>query len=133
VRLRVELEPVLPALAADPDQLQQLLLNLAMNGLDACSEGGSVLISAAPDPERETFVRIGVLDTGCGIPAEHRADVFDPFFTTKKRGQGTGLGLTVAARIARNHGAQIDIDSEEGFGTQVTVRWPTTAPEQGRA
>jgi two-component system sensor histidine kinase HydH len=76
----------------------------------------------APEGER---LRIEVADNGCGIPAEHLHQVFDPFFTTKKRGQGTGLGLTVAAQIVRNHGGQIDLESEPGRGTRVLLRWPS--------
>jgi signal transduction histidine kinase len=69
------------------------------------------------------FVRIEVIDNGCGIPAAKLDAVFDPFFTTKPKGEGTGLGLPVAAGIVRNHQGQISISSE-GKGTTVTLLWP---------
>jgi signal transduction histidine kinase len=72
-------------------------------------------------------VRVTVRDNGCGIPPESLNRVFDPFFTTKKRGQGTGLGLTVVAQIVRNHGGRIELESEPGQGTCVTLWWPATA------
>lgn len=124
--LVVTVSPSLPKLAADPDQLQQLLLNLAMNACDACRPDGQVAIGAREERSGEGWpcLRIEVADDGCGIPEEQRQGIFDPFFTTKKRGQGTGLGLTVAAQIARNHGAQIEVESEVGRGTRVTLFWP---------
>jgi signal transduction histidine kinase len=74
------------------------------------------------------MVEVRIQDDGCGIAPEHLHQVFDPFFTTKKRGQGTGLGLTVVAQIVRNHGGRVEIDSEPGRGTCVTLRWPVAAP-----
>ncbi|MBK7857896.1 MAG: PAS domain-containing protein [Archangiaceae bacterium] len=130
VELRIALAETLPRVSADPDQLQQLLLNLVMNACDACDAGGHVTLSASRDTATSGWpcVRFEVLDDGCGIQPEHRQGVFDPFFTTKKRGQGTGLGLTVAAQIVRNHGGEIELTSEVGEGTRVSVYWPLAGP-----
>lgn len=130
VKLKLEVPEALPRVSANPDQLQQLLLNLVMNACDACREGGQVTVSAAPSDGAGGWkcVRLEVADDGCGIPEEDRQGVFDPFFTTKKGGQGTGLGLTVAAQIVRNHGGQIELSSQVGQGTKVVVLWPVVAP-----
>jgi len=122
VELVFEAEPATAPLSADPDQLQQVLVNLILNACDASAEGEKVRIAAAPG--EEGFVRITVSDRGCGIAPEHMNAVFDPFFTTKKRGEGTGLGLSIAASIVRNHGGQINLDSTPGRGTQVIILWP---------
>lgn len=123
VALSMEVSPQLPAVAANPDELKQVLVNLTLNALHACSPGGRVWLRASPGP-RETGVVMVVEDDGSGIPEELRHRVFDPFFTTKKRGKGTGLGLTVAAQIVRNHGGEIDVDGRVGGGTRLTVLWP---------
>ena len=130
VSMRVELPAALPEVWANPDQLRQVLVNLALNALDACSRGGTVVISAeARSGEALTArVELSVADDGCGIPLAQQAQVFDPFFTTKKRGQGTGLGLTVVAQIVRNHGGEIRLESTEGAGTRVRVSWPVAPP-----
>jgi signal transduction histidine kinase len=122
VSISVEVGPT-PPVAANPDQLKQVLVNLMLNALHACSAGGHVILRASHDAQRRRAV-IEVVDDGAGIPDALRHRVFDPFFTTKKRGKGTGLGLTVAAQIVRNHGGDIDLDSAEGQGTRVTVSWP---------
>ncbi|MCY1020595.1 ATP-binding protein [Pyxidicoccus sp. MSG2] len=126
VRFEVDVPERLPALAADADQLQQVLLNLTLNACDACSAGGSVRLSAGESPEAGV-VEIRIQDDGRGIAPEHLHQVFDPFFTTKKRGQGTGLGLTMVAQIVRNHGGRVEVDSKPGLGTLVMLRWPTAA------
>jgi signal transduction histidine kinase len=123
--LDVALDEDLPMLAADPDQLQQVLVNLLLNACDASEKGGTVLIKASATGKNE--VSFAVIDRGVGIAAEHMNAVFDPFFTTKKRGEGTGLGLTIAAGIVRNHAGQINLASAPGEGTTVTVLWPTVA------
>jgi signal transduction histidine kinase len=132
VRLEWELPERVPALSADPDQLQQVLVNLALNACDACRAGGRVrLTAAAPDGASSGawgLVSLTVQDDGCGIPPESLNQVFDPFFTTKKRGQGTGLGLTVVAHVVRNHGGRVELESEPGRGTCVTVLWPAAGP-----
>ncbi len=120
--LDVQLDPDLPMLAADPDQLQQVLVNLLLNACDASDKGAVVRLTARANGAAD--VRFEVVDRGCGILAEHMNAVFDPFFTTKKRGEGTGLGLTIAAGIVRNHAGQINLTSAPGKGTTVTVVWP---------
>jgi signal transduction histidine kinase len=113
----------LPAVAADPNQLQQVLINVLINACDACGQGGNVWV-AAEGPGMDPRLRLEIRDDGAGIPAENLLAVFDPFFTTKKRGEGTGLGLPVAASIARNHGGEIALASTPGKGTTVTIFWP---------
>ncbi|WP_164019678.1 two-component system sensor histidine kinase NtrB [Pyxidicoccus trucidator] len=130
VHLEFDVPDTVPPLAADPDQLQQVLVNLALNACDACAPGGRVRLSASAPDGLETgtwgLVTLTVRDDGCGIPRESLNQVFDPFFTTKKRGQGTGLGLTMVAHVVRNHGGRIELESEPGQGTCVTVLWPAT-------
>jgi signal transduction histidine kinase len=137
VKVEVEVPEGLPPLSADPDQFQQVVLNLALNACDACEPGGTVRLGAhaqvSDEPGAWSGVRVTVRDDGCGIPPESLNRVFDPFFTTKKRGQGTGLGLTVVAQIVRNHGGRIELESEPGKGTCVTLWWPATqAPSEER-
>jgi two-component system, NtrC family, sensor histidine kinase HydH len=126
----------LPPLAADPDQLQQTLVNLVLNACDACGRGGRIAVTAGVDegagPPAWEQVRLEVVDDGCGIPEAHRNEVFDPFFTTKKRGLGTGLGLTIVAQIVRNHAGRIEIDSAPGCGTRVSILWPIARAAQPR-
>ena len=110
--------------AADPDQLQQVLVNLLMNACDACRAGGQITLAGWRDPASPGFIRLDVRDNGCGIAAAKLDSVFDPFFTTKPKGEGTGLGLPVAASIVRNHMGRISIVSVEGAGTTVSVLWP---------
>jgi signal transduction histidine kinase len=121
--VQLDLPPDLPRMAADPNQFQQVLINLVLNACDACDRGGTIAISARRSDDRAR-IQWAVRDNGSGIPAEHLLAVFDPFFTTKKRGEGTGLGLPVAASIVRNHGGEITLSSIVGRGTTVTVSWP---------
>jgi signal transduction histidine kinase len=123
--LAVRVDDDLPLLAAHPDQLQQVLVNLLLNACDASEKGQSILVTARALGDHE--VEFSVVDHGCGVPSEHMNAIFDPFFTTKKRGEGTGLGLTIVAGIVRNHDGQINLANNSGAGTTVTVRWPTVA------
>ena len=120
--LTVKIDDDLPLLAADPEQLQQVLVNLLFNACDASKKGQAVLVTARALSGGE--VGFSVVDHGHGVASEHMNAVFDPFFTTKKRGEGTGLGLTIVEGIVRNHGGQINLASSAGEGTTVTVRWP---------
>lgn len=119
----------LPAVLADPGQLQQVFINLVLNGLDATSAGGHVTISADPvDNGSRRGVAITVSDTGPGIPSELQSKVFEPFFTTKPAGQGTGLGLAICRDIIKAHGGEIKVASAPGSGTTFTM-WIPMAPE----
>jgi signal transduction histidine kinase len=111
-------------IAADPDQLQQVLVNLVMNACDACQDSGTIALRAWRDPASPGCIRLDITDDGCGIPPDKIDAVFDPFFTTKPKGEGTGLGLPVVASIVRNHMGQIGITSAEKQGTTVSILWP---------
>jgi signal transduction histidine kinase len=131
IELAVDVAADLRPLSADPDLAQQVLVNLIMNACDACEAGGTIRVEARlEEAPRWRRVRIEITDDGSGIPAGDQAQVFDPFFTTKKRGQGTGLGLPIAAQIVRNHGGEISLESAPGAGTRVIVRWPAAAEGQ---
>jgi two-component system sensor histidine kinase HydH len=125
VRVEIDAGPAdLPPLHADPGQLQQVLVNLAMNALDACERGGTVTVRARAGAGAEPHLILEVEDDGVGIDPAMRTQVFDPFYTTKKRGRGTGLGLWVVAQLVRAHGAQIDLESASTNGTLVRITWP---------
>ncbi|HEU4369049.1 MAG TPA: ATP-binding protein [Methylomirabilota bacterium] len=125
VTLEAETAPGLPAMRADPSQLQQVLINLVVNALEATPAGGRVTVRA----ERLTRagaagVGIAVADTGSGISPQHLPRLFEPFFTTKPRGQGTGLGLAITREIVRAHGGDIDVQTRVGAGTTLTAWIP---------
>jgi signal transduction histidine kinase len=122
--VRLDVAPDLPMLAGDANQLQQVLVNIILNACDACPEGGTIDISVRADGASR--VRWEIRDNGTGIPEQDVLAVFDPFFTTKKRGEGTGLGLPVAASIVRNHGGEIALASTVDQGTTVTILWPVS-------
>ena len=130
VELAAPLDPSLPPVSADPDQLEQVLVNLILNACDASPDGSRITIAARP---AGPFLQIDVQDQGCGIAPEHLNSIFDPFFTTKKRGEGTGLGLTIVASVVRNHGGEIHVASTPEKGTKVTMRWPIAATALERA
>lgn len=124
LQLDLDLPDDLPMLTADPDQLQQVLVNLLLNACDASLPGRRVSVSARP--ARSQMVGIRVVDQGTGIPPENLSAIFEPFFTTKPRGEGTGLGLAIVAAIVRNHAGRIDVQSAIGQGTTVAVLWPAS-------
>jgi len=131
VTLTEEWPATLPPLSADPDQLQQVLVNLLLNACDASLPGATIKVAARAIGR--TRLQIDIVDHGAGIAAEHLNAVFDPFFTTKERGEGTGLGLSIVASVVRNHGGEVRLDSTEGAGTTVTLFWPVHEVEMAHA
>ena len=123
----LDLEPDIPKLQADGEQLRQVILNLVLNGLEASRDRQApVHIRTRHLPERG-LVELRVTDRGCGIPTEDLDRVFIPFFTTKQ--QGTGLGLAVCQRIIHNHGGSIYPESQVGEGTSFVVQLPLQPQE----
>jgi signal transduction histidine kinase len=119
VDVKVAVDPGLPRFPFDRDQLIQVVWNLALNGIEAMNGRGRLSLEGV---RRNGSVALAVTDTGPGIPAERREHVFEPFYSGKPN--GTGLGLTIADRIVAAHGGRIEIDSEPGRGTRVTLLFP---------
>ncbi|MGD2121118.1 MAG: ATP-binding protein [Gemmatimonadota bacterium] len=123
VKVQGEIDPNLPPVYGDFQQLTQVFLNLVLNALDAMPEGGTLTIAIRTSQGRER-IEIDVTDTGIGMSEQVLASVFDPFFTTKSGAKGTGLGLSVSQGIIRQHGGDILVESEPGLGTTFTVQLP---------
>jgi len=130
VELEMELTPI-PGVTCYPSRINQVVLNVLTNAIDACENGGKVCIGTRPiDGGVEVWVR----DTGCGIDPAVRDRIFDPFFTTKPQGKGTGLGLSISHGIVGDHGGAIRVDSTPGEGTCFTIFLPLVPPvPHGRA
>lgn len=132
--LQVNLTPRLPFVHADTSQIEQVLVNLIVNALDAMPEGGKLTISTSlaqlgaqsGTNDQRGAVQISVADTGTGIPVEIQSAIFEPFFTTKS--EGTGLGLSSAFGIIRQHNGAIEVNSSPGKGTIFTVSLPAELP-----
>lgn len=134
IQVTLDCDDNLQNAAADPHQLQQVLINLFINSRDAMQHDGELNIHArmettvSDNGETSHFVTIDVSDTGCGIASEHVGKIFDPFFTTKDPGKGTGLGLAISARIIEAFGGRISVISTPGTGTRFTIRLPGVTP-----
>ena len=137
IELAVEPAVDLPAIVADRGQLEQVLLNLAVNARDAMPDGGTLTIRTEPGRARRglrrrlhpgarpgRYVELAVSDTGTGMSAEVASHIFEPFFTTKPEGQGTGLGLATVYGIVTEAGGSISVYSEEGAGTTFRLYFP---------
>jgi PAS domain S-box-containing protein len=123
IELITDLPENLPLVTGDSGQLQQCMINLLFNALDAMPGGGRLSLSAGKsDGGREVFMK--VKDNGCGIPDQDKTHIFDPFFTTKQEGRGTGLGLSTTYAIIERHGGSIDMQSRVGQGTTFVIRLP---------
>jgi signal transduction histidine kinase len=121
--LDVRTEPTLPAVLGQRDQLQQMILNLLTNAIDATPPDGRVEMTTRYRPEPNE-VEIAIVDTGPGISPADRKHIFEPFFSTKEAGHGTGLGLFITAEIVREHKGRIELDSDEGSGSTFRVCLP---------
>ncbi|WP_333655443.1 ATP-binding protein [Dissulfurispira sp.] len=128
----VRLDKSIPEVNADPNQIQQVFLNLLINAADAMEEKGKITISSRMAEEAaDRFVELEFADTGPGIPEDIRSKVFEPFFTTKPAGKGTGLGLAVSYGIIKKHEGQIFVKSEHGQGASFFIRLPVAKTDKG--
>jgi len=133
--LVLELENDPGMVKIDPAQVQQILFNLVLNARDAMPQGGQIQVTTGHCNLKSTEetkshppgVFLSVKDVGCGMSAETRARLFEPFFTTKSQGRGTGLGLSTVHNIVTDNGGSVEVDSEPGRGTLVTVFLPRVA------
>jgi signal transduction histidine kinase len=130
VEVRLEVVDSLPQIEAVRDQIHQVVLNLALNAIQASQSGDTIVISAESDgpPDEPTGVRIRFQDAGDGISEENLERIFDPFFTTKDPDKGTGLGLMISHQIVADHGGSIEVESTPGEGATFHVRLPSRGP-----
>jgi PAS domain S-box-containing protein len=139
IEIAIHLTPNLVPIFADSTQIQQVVMNLAVNARDAMPRGGQLLITTSevdlddaacrnyPSAQPGHYAQLVVADTGTGIDADTQQRIFEPFFTTKERGKGTGLGLAVVYGIVKQHEGFIQVASEPGWGTTFTVFLPAPA------
>jgi two-component system NtrC family sensor kinase len=125
VTLVLDVPVELPAVECDASQIEQVVLALSINGLEATPPGGHVTLSARHDGESMV---VEIRDSGRGIPPEHLGEIFEPFFTTKEGESGVGLGLSVVYGIVERHRGTVTVDSSPGSGTVFTVRLPLRQP-----
>jgi two-component system cell cycle sensor histidine kinase/response regulator CckA len=139
IKLATETSPQLPLVRADAGQLEQIIVNLAVNARDAMPQGGQLTLAAravtleahtlpaAAEARPGPFVRLDIRDTGSGMPPHVRERLFEPFFSTKGPGRGTGLGLAVVYGIVRQHEGFIDVDTAPGRGTAFSIYLPVSS------
>ncbi len=135
MRTKPTIDPNIPEITADQNQIHQALLNVCVNSRDAMPEGGRLTITTRmvpgkdlhesfPGAHQDEYLLVTVSDTGVGMTEAIRSHVFEPFFTTKDRGKGTGLGLSVVYGVVKSHQGFIDVSSEIGSGTRVSLYFP---------
>ncbi len=140
IEIRMELVDDIPSIKADPVQIEQIIINLAVNARDAMPEGGKLLFktevetivdSSESEDERNQltpgcYVVFSVTDTGCGIDLNLQPHIFEPFFTTKEKGEGTGLGLSTVYGIVKQHNGAVRLKSDLGEGSSFRIYIPAT-------
>lgn len=124
-----EIDPAAPTIRGDAAQVEQMLLGLVMNAIEASTAEDQITVVIEPGQQQDG-ARIIVRDTGRGIPAEFRDKIFEPFFSTKTESSGIGLGLSVVYGIVNRHGGSIEVRSEEGVGTEMIVELPAEPPAE---
>ncbi|MGC8720199.1 MAG: sensor histidine kinase, partial [Thermodesulforhabdaceae bacterium] len=127
IQVITELQENLPQAYGDPGQIQQCLINLVFNAVEAMPDGGTLTIKSSYEDFRKQ-IRIDVIDTGHGIPKELISQIFEPFFSTKGKDKGVGLGLSVVYGIIKEHRGSIYVVSEPGKGSDFIVRLPCEEP-----
>jgi signal transduction histidine kinase len=139
VTLELELAAEPATLVADPNRIEQAVLNLVVNARDAMPEGGRITVRVDETELDETgalafvegkagrYARLSVADTGTGIDEQTRTRLFEPFFTTKEQGKGTGLGLSIVYGIVKQSGGYITVTSEPGRGATFLIYLPLAA------
>jgi two-component system NtrC family sensor kinase len=115
----------LPIISANPQQLNQVFINILVNAAQAIEKMGEIRIRTE---QVNGHVQVRISDTGCGIEAQNLSKIFDPFFTTKEVGKGTGLGMNIAYNIVKKHGGDIQVESQLGVGSAFTIRLPIGSP-----
>ena len=141
VELAARLDPTIPPVLADPGQMQQVLLNLAVNARDAMPDGGVLMLETSATTigddnrllPRGEYVTLSVADTGHGMDESLQRLIFDPFFTTKPPGKGTGLGLSTVRGIVERSRGRVSVDSRPGHGTRVTIHLPRATGDRRTA
>jgi PAS domain S-box-containing protein len=123
IQLETRLDHNLPRIDADANQIQQCMINLIFNAMDAMPDGGTLTIESLRLGDRRG-IELKVTDTGCGIAKEHLPKIFDPFFTTKTEGKGVGLGLSTVYGIVDRHKGAISVESKVGKGTVFSIKLP---------
>jgi two-component system NtrC family sensor kinase len=127
IDIQTDLMDSVPIIAGDQAQLQQVILNLISNAIDAIGKDGTVSVKSRAD---DSEIRVIITDTGPGIPENMQKKIFDPFFTTKSAGKGTGLGLWISFTIIEKLGGRLALRSQAGQGAEFTVTLPIVRPEK---
>jgi signal transduction histidine kinase len=128
ISLSVTVAPDIPCIMADNNQVQQCIINLIFNAIDAMPDGGSIDLSAQYDAEKNK-VTIVVKDTGTGIGTQDLPHIFEPFFTTKEEGYGVGLGLSTVYGIMERHKGAVRVDNSMSRGTRFILEFNVLANE----
>jgi len=127
IDIQTDLMDSVPIIAGDQAQLQQVILNLISNAIDAIGKEGTVSVKSRAD---DSVIRVVIADTGPGIPENMQKKIFDPFFTTKSSGKGTGLGLWISYTIIEKLGGSLSLRSQAGKGAEFTITMPIVRPEK---
>ncbi|MDA2933037.1 ATP-binding protein [Acidobacteria bacterium AH-259-D05] len=127
IETRLDLDPSLPAIPGDADRLEQVIINIGKNAVDAMPDGGILSFGTYLE---NNFVALEVKDTGVGMSPGTAKQIFNPFFSTKETDRGTGLGLSISRRIVTDHQGRIEVKSDLGGGTTVSIFLPLTRRKQ---